>query len=71
MIHEFKHQTLVLFKCLLLQPKVCFDLSHEEAAAYEATTDVVFWFTLRETLHDAILSDIAYPGTDTQLGGLR
>jgi hypothetical protein len=22
MIHEFKHQTLVLFKCLLLQPKV-------------------------------------------------
>lgn len=23
MIHEFKHQTLVLFKCLLLQPKVC------------------------------------------------
>jgi hypothetical protein len=26
MIHEFKHQTLVLFKCLLLQPKVCFSL---------------------------------------------
>jgi hypothetical protein len=22
MIHEFKHQTLVLFKCLLLEPKV-------------------------------------------------
>lgn len=22
MIHEFKHNTLVLFKCLLLQPKV-------------------------------------------------
>ncbi|PGH32780.1 hypothetical protein GX50_04434 [[Emmonsia] crescens] len=24
MIHEFKHQTLVLFKCLLLQPKMLF-----------------------------------------------
>lgn len=23
MIHEFKYQTLVLFKALLLQPKVC------------------------------------------------
>lgn len=23
LIHEFKHQTLVLFKCCLLQPKVC------------------------------------------------
>lgn len=22
LIHEFKHQTLVLFKCCLLQPKV-------------------------------------------------
>lgn len=28
MIHEFKYQTLVLFKCLLLQPKVC--VSHVE-----------------------------------------
>ena len=27
MIHEFKHQTLVLFKGLLLQPKVCKILS--------------------------------------------
>lgn len=26
MLHEFKHQTLVLFKCLLLQPKVSQDL---------------------------------------------
>jgi hypothetical protein len=24
MVHEFKHQILVLFKCLLLQPKVWF-----------------------------------------------
>lgn len=23
-IHEYKHQTLVLFKCCLLQPKVAF-----------------------------------------------
>lgn len=22
-VHEFRHQTLVLFKCMLLQPKVC------------------------------------------------
>lgn len=22
-VHEFKYQTLVLFKCCLLQPKVC------------------------------------------------
>ncbi|KAE9973683.1 hypothetical protein BLS_003471 [Venturia inaequalis] len=30
MIHEFKHQTLVLFKCLLLQPKMLFFGSHCE-----------------------------------------
>ena len=33
MIHEFKYQTLVLFKCLLLQPKVCFSLAQEQAVA--------------------------------------
>ncbi|KAF2817419.1 uncharacterized protein BDZ99DRAFT_405068 [Mytilinidion resinicola] len=30
MIHEFKHQTLVLFKCCLLQPKMLFFGSHCE-----------------------------------------
>jgi hypothetical protein len=28
MIHEFKYQTLVLFKALLLQPKVCPQIQH-------------------------------------------
>jgi hypothetical protein len=27
LIHQFKWQTLVLFKCLLLQPKVCYQRS--------------------------------------------
>jgi hypothetical protein len=28
MIHEFKYQTLVLFKCLLLQPKVSAEVTY-------------------------------------------
>ncbi|OAL69755.1 hypothetical protein A7D00_5794 [Trichophyton violaceum] len=32
MIHEFKHQTLVLFKCLLLQPKDCADPAYDSYA---------------------------------------
>lgn len=33
-VHEFKYQTLVLFKCMLLQPKVssdCFSPTNENA----------------------------------------
>ena len=30
LIHQFKWQTLVLFKCLLLQPKVCYGSTKKE-----------------------------------------
>lgn len=71
MIHEFKYQTLVLFKCLLLQPKVCFSLVQDQIDFNIYDLDAILWFTLRETLHDAVFSDIPHTWTHTQLGRLR
>lgn len=56
LIYEYKHQTLVLFKCCLLQPKVkpCF----EDHGRVLIVLDAVFRVSMRETLHDAIFLDI-------------
>jgi hypothetical protein len=43
MIHEFKHQTLVLFKCLLLQPKV---RSHDRLESCAHLLDALFRYKL-------------------------
>lgn len=44
LIHEFKYQTLVLFKCCLLQPKVTYPVvSHPRRLIF---ADAVFWISL-------------------------
>lgn len=77
MIHEFKHQTLVLFKCLLLQPKVrqmMTSIRHNGSTMPEVTAltniDALFRITLRTTLHDAIFADLPHTWLDTQPAGL-
>lgn len=45
LIHQFKWQTLVLFKCLLLQPKVCStNIKREDGA--DTVLDALLWFKL-------------------------
>lgn len=56
MIHEFKYQTLVLFKALLLQPKVCPQVQRGELKLTSA--DALFRFALRTSMHDSILPDL-------------
>jgi len=57
MIHEFKYQTLVLFKALLLQPKVCPPVQHGLPNLTPA--DALLWFALRASMHDTILLDFS------------
>lgn len=55
LIHEFKHQTLILFKCCLLQPKVLkcrFIFSIRSLKLLDA----IFRFSLRTSLHDAVFT---------------
>lgn len=68
LVREFKWQTLVLFKCCLLQPKVGFLVVwvlNLEMQCSNRVTDVIFWFEMRTTLHDAILFDIFNTGVDS------
>jgi hypothetical protein len=53
LIHEFKWQTLVLFKCALLQPKVS---RQDVEGVHEIDTipGSFLWFALRAIMHDAI-----------------
>lgn len=69
-IHEFKYQTLVLFKCCLLQPKVhrmfpvnCYPLL--------TRADAILRVSMRATVHDAVLPYISYTWSDTKTRGLR
>lgn len=62
MIHQFKSQTLVLFKGLLLQPKV---FSTEPTQQLELTNriDAFFRFPMRAFMHDTVflaLSDTRF-----------
>lgn len=77
MIHEFKHQTLVLFKCLLLQPKVCQNMAsmwHSNSVMPKVlpltVIDALFRIKLRTALHDAIFTDLPDTWLDTQPAGL-
>ena len=56
-IHEYKHQTLVLFKCCLLQPKVS-RTKRETFADLLKLVDAFLWLPLRETVHVAICFNI-------------
>lgn len=43
LIREFKWQTLVLFKCCLLQPKVCFRRFNMEVSMLTRRLDALLW----------------------------
>lgn len=68
LIYEYKHQTLVLFKCCLLQPKVHYCV--EQHGRVLTVVDAVFWLSMRETLHDAIFLDILDTWLVAKFGGL-
>jgi hypothetical protein len=65
LVREFKSQTLVLFKCCLLQPKVLF-LVGGDLSVVLTRIDAILWFEVRETVHDAVLFDIpdTWPHTE-------
>lgn len=46
LIHQFKWQTLVLFKCLLLQPKVTSSTDIPEVDSADAVLDALLWLEL-------------------------
>lgn len=72
LIHEFKWQSLVLFKCALLQPKVrSIHLIQENIGTVELMfADALFRFPLRSTLHGPIRAHIPHPGSPSQPTGL-
>lgn len=69
LIHHFKWQTLVLFKCLLLQPKV---LVSKLLCIYIVLTpiDAILWIPLRAAMPNAILSNFTHPGFAQASAGL-
>jgi len=61
LIHEFKYQTLVLFKCCLLQPKV---LGCRELSVWLLTGEDAFLrLAVRTVMYDAILVDFPHTGS--------
>ena len=57
LIHQYKHQTLVLFKCCLLQPKV-WQQSQGSKYLSDTSLDALLWLTLRAPLHGTVCLDI-------------
>lgn len=70
LIHEYKHQTLVLFKCCLLQPKV---QPRRTDLLYDGLTssDALLRVSLRTIMHGPIRSDITDSRSFTEVGRLR
>ena len=77
MIHEFRHQTLALVKCMLLQRKVRFAqwpvplfdhsfIPHLESNLTLTAPDALLWLQMRTTLHDAICPHLPHPRSNTQ-----
>ena len=56
LIREFKYQTLILFKCCLLQPKVT-DI-FESIKTLLKILDAFLWLTMRAIMHDAIFFNL-------------
>jgi hypothetical protein len=64
LVREFRWQTLVLFKCCLLQPKVWkLKRSPRQQLTY---LDAFLWIKMRETMHDAILTYISDSGPHSE-----
>lgn len=59
LIHEFKWQTLVLFKCALLQPKVPLSRAKKDARSADRTPDAFLRLPLRAVMHDTICLDFS------------
>lgn len=69
LIHEFKYQTLVLFKCCLLQPKV---LSSQRSPLRLLTDEDAFLrLAVRTIMHDAVLVDLPHTGSYPKSSRLR
>ena len=70
LIHEYKYQALVLFKCCLLQPKV--KPRRQESSQNTLTpSDALLRISLRTVMHGSIRSDIPDTRPSTKIGGLR
>jgi hypothetical protein len=59
LIHEFKWQTLVLFKCALLQPKVPLSRAKKDGRSADRTSDAFLRLPLRAVMHDTICLDFS------------
>lgn len=70
LVHDYKHQTLVLFKCCLLQPKVQSRIQPFDLPRL-TMSDAVLRVPLRTVMHDAVCFDLFDPGPVAQPGGLR
>lgn len=68
LIHEYKYQILVLFKCCLLQPKVTII----QKILYQVLilVDAILWLPMRQIMHDAVFFDIPYTWSSAEAGGL-
>ena len=70
LIHVYKHQAMVLFKCALLQPKVKSYLAafsmHQRIDLF---TDAVLRLQVRAALHDTIRIDFSHTRAPSTLGG--
>ena len=78
LIREFKWQTLVLFKCCLLQPKV-HRLSHAPSLSpgldtcllANAIVDALLRVEMRSDVHDSVLPHLSNPRPHPQSSRLR
>ena len=69
LIHEFKHQALVLFKCYLLQPKVILLPALKQQILI--CIDALLRVTMREAMHGTICFNISDTRFITKFRGLR
>lgn len=66
LVREFKWQTLVLFKCCLLQPKVCLSWCWIWWVWRADFADALLWFEMREVMHDAVFTRLPHPRPDKE-----
>lgn len=72
LVYEFRHQTLVLFKCVLLQPKVASQRSHGwRIYPRLISIDAILWLAMRTAMHDAVLTSFACAGTTAEFRRLQ
>ena len=70
LIHEYKHQAMVLFKCALLQPKVKPSLNATSIhQRINQSTDAILRLQMREALHDTVRIDLPHTRASSKIGG--